>query len=118
MALANFDLEVLREKIRGAYKSDDPVLAKFREYARRLKVRVKALRSYAVNAGSFVSADGGDNRLTFNPAVVELVPICSSDEGLIWHWQILTWKSCARKFAARTRATIRSLQSSASTRGG
>lgn len=78
MALANFDLETLREKIRAAYKSDDPVLAKFRTYAKRLKAGVKPLRTYAVNAVSFVSADGGDNRLTFNPAVVELVRVVDS----------------------------------------
>ncbi len=78
MALANFDLEVLREKIRSAYKTDDPVLGKFREYARRLKDHVRPLRPYAVNAVSFVSADGGDNRLTFNPAVVELVRVVDS----------------------------------------
>jgi hypothetical protein len=78
MALADFDLDVLREKIRKAYKSDDPILEKFRGYARHLKEHVKPLRTYAVNAVSFVSADGGDNRLVFNPAIVELVRIVDS----------------------------------------
>jgi hypothetical protein len=78
MALANLDLNSLRERVRAAYKADDLVIKKFREYARRLRDQVKPLRSYAVNAVSFVSADGGDNRLTFNPAVVELVRIVDS----------------------------------------
>ena len=78
MALANFDLDSLRQRVRAAYKTDDPILSKFREYARRLRDHVKPLRSYAVNAVSFVSADGGDNRLTFNPAVVELVRVVDS----------------------------------------
>ena len=65
MALANFDLDALREKIRSAYKADDPIFQKFRGYARRLKAEIKPLKTYSVNAVSFVSADGGDNRLVF-----------------------------------------------------
>jgi len=78
MALANVDLEALRAKIRTAYRADDPYLKKFREYAKRLREHVKPLRTYAVNAVSFVSTDGGDNRLIFNPAVVELVRVVDS----------------------------------------
>jgi len=36
MALANFDLAALREKILAAYRADDPILTKLREYARLL----------------------------------------------------------------------------------
>lgn len=78
MALANFDLEELRQRVIEAYKSDDSTFRKFREYARRLKVSVKPLRCYSVNAVSFVSADGGDNRLAFNPAIVELIRVVDS----------------------------------------
>lgn len=78
MALANFDLDALREKIVSAYKADDPILKKFRGYARRLLSAIRPLRTYSVNAVSFVSSDGGDNRLTFNPAVVELVRVVDS----------------------------------------
>jgi hypothetical protein len=78
VALANFDLEALRQKVLSAYKTDDAVLAKFREYARRLRDTIKPLRTYSVNAVSFVSADGGDNRLTFNPATVELIRVVDS----------------------------------------
>lgn len=78
MALANFDIQELREKVAAAYQADDPLLQKFRSYARRLKDKTKPLRPYSVNAVSFVSADGGDNRLAFNPAIVELVRVVDS----------------------------------------
>jgi hypothetical protein len=78
MSLANFNLASLRDKVLKAYKVDDPLLEKFREYARQLRNDVKPLRTYSVNAVSFVSADGGDNRLVFNPAVVELVRVVDS----------------------------------------
>jgi hypothetical protein len=78
MALANFDIQELRAKVAAAYQADDPLLQKFRGYARRLKEKTKPLRAYSVNAISFVSADGGDNRLTFNPAIVELVRVVDS----------------------------------------
>lgn len=78
MALANFDLAALRQKILAAYRADDPILAKFRAYARRLRDEIRPLRTYSVKAVSFVSADGGDNRLVFNPALVELVRVVDS----------------------------------------
>lgn len=36
------------------------------------------MRPYSVNAVSFVSSDGGDNRLFFNPAVIEFVRVVDS----------------------------------------
>jgi hypothetical protein len=78
MALANFDVQELRAKVIAAYKANDPLFQKFRGYARRLKEKAKPLRAYSVNAVSFVSADGGDNRLSFNPAIVELVRVVDS----------------------------------------
>lgn len=78
LPLANLDLDAVRAKVLRAYDADDPVLQKFRGYARRLKDSVRPLRTYSVNAVSFVSMDGGDNRLVFNPAVVELVRVVDS----------------------------------------
>ena len=78
MSLANLDREALRKKVMEAYNVDDPHLQRFREYARRLRNSVRPLRTYSVNAVSFVSADGGDNRLTFNPAIVELIRVVDS----------------------------------------
>lgn len=78
MTLAEFDLDTLRKKILAAYDSDDTILQKFREYARRLSGGIKPLRKYSVNAVSFVASDGGDNRLTFNPATIELIRVADS----------------------------------------
>jgi len=44
MALANLDLDLLRARIREAQLSNDPILAKFRDFARRLKQDLKPLR--------------------------------------------------------------------------
>ena len=72
------DLDQLRKKVLAAYRADDPTLKRFREYARRLRSEVRPLRTYAVNAVSFVSADGGDNRLRLDPAAVELIRVVDS----------------------------------------
>lgn len=78
MALADDNFEEIKKRISAAYDIEDPILNKFREYAKRLKNDIKPIRPYSVNAVSFVSADGGDNRLFFNPAVIELVRIVDS----------------------------------------
>ena len=78
MALAENNIEEIKKRIDDAYKNEDPHLQKFREYARRLKNGIKPIRKYSVNAVSFVSSDGGDNRLHFNPAVIELVRVVDS----------------------------------------
>jgi hypothetical protein len=78
MTLANLDLGELRSKVLAAYRADDPTLQRFRVYARRLRAEVRPLRAYAVNAVSFVSADGGDNRLRLDPAAIELVRVVDS----------------------------------------
>jgi len=78
LGLANLNIDALRDKVTQAYNADDPILQRFREYARRLSANIRRLRKHSVNAVSFVSADGGDNRLTFNPAVIELVRVVDS----------------------------------------
>ena len=78
MTLAHSDFEKLREKIQLAYEKDDPFLNRFRQYAKRLKHDVKPLRNFSANAISFISTDGGDNRVVFNPAVLDLVRVVDS----------------------------------------
>lgn len=76
--LAEDNFDQIRKRVQAAYETEDPVIQKFREFARRLRNDVKPIRPYSVNAVSFVSADGGDNRLYFNPAVIELVRVVDS----------------------------------------
>lgn len=78
MALADDNFSEIKKRVFDAYKNEDPILQKFRDYARRIKNDVKPIRPYSVNAVSFVSSDGGDNRLYFNPAVIELVRVVDS----------------------------------------
>lgn len=78
MALAESNFEEIKKRVFDAYKNEEPVIQEFREFARRLKNDVKPIRPYSVNAVSFVSSDGGDNRLYFNPATVELVRVVDS----------------------------------------
>lgn len=78
MALAESNFEEIKKRVFDAYKNEEPVIHEFREFARRLKNDVKPIRPYSVNAVSFVSSDGGDNRLYFNPATVELVRVVDS----------------------------------------
>lgn len=78
MALADNNFDEIKRRVFDAYKNEDPIIQKFREYARRIKNNIKPIRPYSVNAVSFVSSDGGDNRLYFNPAVIELVRVVDS----------------------------------------
>ncbi|MDP8238820.1 MAG: hypothetical protein P9X24_07005 [Candidatus Hatepunaea meridiana] len=78
MTLAHSDFEKLREKIRLAYQTDDPFINRFREYAKHLEHDVKPLINFSANAISFISTDGGDNRVVFNPAVLDLVRVVDS----------------------------------------
>jgi len=78
MALAENNFEEIKNRVFNAYKSEEPILKKYREYAKRLKNDVKSIKEYSVNAVSFVSSDGGDNRLYFNPAIIELVRVVDS----------------------------------------
>ncbi|PJJ76186.1 hypothetical protein BXY57_1792 [Thermoflavifilum aggregans] len=78
MALAESNFEEIKKRVFDAYKNEEPVLYEFREFAKRLKNDIKRIKPYSVNAVSFVSSDGGDNRLYFNPATVELVRVVDS----------------------------------------
>lgn len=78
MALAENNFEEIKQRVLEAYKNEDPILRKYREHARKIKSNIKSIRPYSVNAVSFVSSDGGENRLSFNPAVIELVRVVDS----------------------------------------
>jgi hypothetical protein len=78
MALAENNFEEIKNRVFNAYKSEEPKLNEYREFAKDLKNNVKPIKEYSVNAVSFVSSDGGDNRLYFNPAIIELVRVVDS----------------------------------------
>lgn len=78
MSLADINLDDLKRRIGQAYDVDESQLTRFREFAKVLAQNIRPLRTYSVNAVSFVSADGGDNRLIFNPAVIELIRVVDS----------------------------------------
>lgn len=76
--LAENNFDQIKERIQEAYIVEEPIINQFREFARQLKDEIKPIRPYSSNAVSFVSADGGDNRLYFNPAVIELIRVVDS----------------------------------------
>jgi hypothetical protein len=78
MALADYDLNEIKKRIYDAYQKEDPIMEKFRNHAKVFANLIKPIRPYSANAVSFVSSDGGDNRLFFNPAVIELVRVVDS----------------------------------------
>jgi len=78
MSLADVNLNRLQDKILDAYRVDDPIFCKFRQFAKDLG-HPKKLQRHSVNSVAFVSTDGGDNRLAFNPAAIELVRIVDSN---------------------------------------
>lgn len=78
MAFSDYDLAEVRKRIYEAYQQESPILQELRNDARILANHIKPVRPYSVNAVSFVSSDGGDNRLIFNPAVIELVRVVDS----------------------------------------
>lgn len=78
MTLAENNFEDIKKKVFNAYKDEEPILQKFRKHAKCLSNNVKQIRPHSVNSVSFVSSDGGDNRLYFNPATIELVRIVDS----------------------------------------
>lgn len=102
--LANVDLDELRKKVQSAYRTDDAILSKFRGFANRLKAQIRPLRSYSVNAVSFVSTDGGDNRLVFNPAVIELVRVVDSRGGKDHVLDAVAGSATLAELEERTRA--------------
>ena len=78
MTLSEDGFNQIRDRIQSAYETEEPVIERLRGFAKRLKNDIKPIKPYSVNAVSFVSVDGGDNRLYFNPAVIELVRVVDS----------------------------------------
>ncbi len=77
--LSDDNLDLIRSQIETAYKAtEEPVVKQLRSFAVKIKDDIKILRPYTATAVSFVSADGGNNNIKFNPCVLELVRIVDS----------------------------------------
>ncbi len=77
--LSEDNIELIKMQIESSYKLiEEPVIQTLREYAKKIRENIKILRPYSATAVSFVSADGGDNRITFNPCVLELIRVVDS----------------------------------------
>jgi hypothetical protein len=74
------NLELIKSQIKNSYNiTEEPVIKKLRGFAKEIKSDVKILRNYTSTAVSFVSADGGNNSISFNPCVLELVRVVDSN---------------------------------------
>jgi hypothetical protein len=77
--LSDDNLDLIRSQIETAYKAtEEPVVNELRNFAKQIKDNIKILRPYTATAVSFVSADGGNNNIKFNPCVLELVRVVDS----------------------------------------
>ncbi|HWD90545.1 MAG TPA: hypothetical protein VG367_20610 [Mucilaginibacter sp.] len=108
MALAENNFNDIKQRVLDAYQNEDTIIEKYRGYARRLKNEIKQIRPYSVNAVSFVSSDGGDNRLYFNPGVIELVRVVDS-KGTQCALDAIAGNSKAEEFNERAKTDSRLL---------
>ncbi|MGC8553972.1 MAG: hypothetical protein ACP5NA_00550 [Candidatus Acidulodesulfobacterium sp.] len=77
--LSDDNLDLIRYQIEMSYKAtEEPVVKELRNFAKKIKDNIKILRPYTATAVSFVSADGGNNNIKFNPCVLELVRVVDS----------------------------------------
>lgn len=75
-------MDFIRQRIREVYQTQRPRLDEFRDHAKRLKNGIREIEPRNADAVSFISTDGGENRLYFNPAVIEIIRVFDSRGNL------------------------------------
>lgn len=74
-------IEALQSELRDAISGDRRVLDELRQDVRSLKDTTKPIRPRSTTAISLVGTDGGNNRIEFDPFMVQLVRIVDSSNN-------------------------------------
>jgi len=72
------DLPNLQEAVRRCTESDKGILDELRQDARALAQQRKPIRKRTTTAVSLVASDGGNNKLSFDPFLIQLVRVVDS----------------------------------------
>lgn len=74
-------LELIRDEIQAAVDCDSRLLQELREEASAVKKATKQIRSHPTTAISLVGTDGGNNQITYDPFLIQLVRVVDSSEN-------------------------------------
>ncbi len=74
-------LESLQKEIRACVESDRATLDELRKDVRSLKSRIRRIQPHSTAAISLVATDGGDNKIRFDPLMVQVVRVVDSSNN-------------------------------------
>lgn len=74
-------LVALKAEVSTSVKADNNLLDQLRQRIRPLKQRVRRIHPYSTTALSIVATDGGNNRLQFDPFLIQLIRVVDSSNA-------------------------------------